>query len=94
MEGTILTILAGLILFGVITALVRAPGQNLHAKFVELGELKGRSRKEIEAAVGPPNAVSAIADGKSVCQWMQTGYHIALLFDGDICEGVSHESSV
>ena len=94
MEGMILGVLGGLILFGVIAALVRVPGQNLNAKFVELGELKGRSRKEIDAAVGPPNAVAAIADGKTVCQWMQTGYHIALVFDGEICEGVSHEVSV
>ncbi len=94
MEGTIIAVVGGLVLFGLISALVKAPGHSLNTKFVQLGELKGKSRQEIEAVVGPPNAVSAIAEGKSVCQWMQTGYHIALLFSGETCEGVTHEVRV
>lgn len=94
MEGMIFAVVGGLVLFGLISALVKASGHNLNAKFAQLGELKGRSRLEIEAVVGPPNAVSAIAEGKSVCQWMQTGYHIALLFNGDTCEGITHEVRV
>jgi hypothetical protein len=94
MEGMIYAVLGGLLLFGLISALVKAPGQNLNTKFVRLGELKGRRRPEIEAAVGPPNAVSTVAGGKTLCQWMQPGYHIALLFDNDVCEGVTHEVRV
>ena len=94
MEGMIFAVVGGLVLFGIISALVKAPGRDLNAKFVQLGELKGKSRLEIEAVAGPPNAVSAIAEGKSICQWVQTGYHIALLFNGDTCEGVTHEVRV
>ena len=90
----ILLIVLGLGLYAIIAALVRVPGQNLSAKFVKLGQLKGRTKAEIVAAVGPPSSISVAAGGKTLCQWMATGYHVALLFDGEICEGVTHESSV
>ncbi len=91
--AVILPILLGLVLFAVISSLVRAPGQNLRTKFVKLGQLKGKTKAEIVAIVGPPNSFSAVAGGKTVCQWMATGYHIALLFDGEVCQGVTHEFS-
>jgi hypothetical protein len=90
----VLLIVGGLVLYAIISALVRVPGQNLGTKFVKLGQLKGKTKAEIVAAVGPPNAVSVAAGGKTLCQWMATGYHIALLFDDELCEGVTHESSV
>jgi len=89
----ILPIVLGLVLFAITSALVRAPGRNLGAKFVKLGQLKGKTKTEIIAAVGPPNSTSATTGGRTVCQWMATGYHIALLFDGEMCEGVTHEFS-
>jgi hypothetical protein len=91
LEAFILPLVGGLVLYGIVAALVKAPGQALHVKFVKLGQLKGKSKAEIVAAVGLPNSVSAVANEKTVCQWLATGYHIALLFDGDICEGVTHE---
>ena len=30
----------------------------------------------------------------TLLQWMATGYHIVLKFNGDICQGVQHEASV
>mgnify|MGYP003964036481 CR=1 FL=1 len=32
-----------------------------------------------------------IRDTNVLLQWMATGYHIALIFENDICQGVSHE---
>jgi len=90
----VLPIAGGLILYYVISGLVRVPGTNLQTKFRNLGTLKGRTRSEIEAVVGPPNSVSATADGKTLCQWMATGYHVCLLFQEDVCDGVTHEASV
>lgn len=85
--------LGGLVLYVVINALVRAPGANLSSKFAKLGTLQGGTYNEIISAVGAPNSISHNANGK-VCQWIQTGYHIVLLFDdNDICLGVSHESA-
>lgn len=86
------TLLGALVLYAIIDASVKAPGNALRAKFAELGELKGKTRQQIIAAVGPPNSVSAGAEGRQVIQWIVTSYHVALVFDADgVCEGVSHE---
>ena len=88
-------IIGGLILFVIISAVVRAPGNDLQKKFAKLGTLSGKHYSEIEKACGKPSSVSSLKDGKILRQWMATGYHIALIFDNnDICEGISHEASV
>jgi len=63
----------------------------LQKKFADLGQLKGQTKAEIVQAAGPPNAVSVMADGKELLQWQVAGYHIALLFTGEVCDGVTHE---
>ena len=73
---------------------VNLQGKELRRKFETLGELKGKTKQEIVAAVGHPSAVSAAADGKTLCQWMKTGFHIVLVFNGDLCEGISHMADV
>jgi hypothetical protein len=73
---------------------VNLQGKELRRKFETLGELKGRTKQEIVAVVGHPSAVSGAADGKTLCQWMKTGFHIALVFNGDVCEGISHMADV
>jgi hypothetical protein len=65
----------------------------LRQQFSGMGTLRGRSRAEIEAVVGPPNSVSGLPGGKQLLQWQRPGYHIALRFDGDVCDGVTHEHS-
>lgn len=88
----ILIFIGGAVLFAVISMATTSPGRSLQKKFIELGTLSGRTRSDIEACVGPPNAQSAIGEGKIILQWMATGYHIALIFGSDgICECVSHE---
>ena len=94
MEFLLISIIGGSILYFIIQALVKAPGASLQSKFVGLGTLKGKTRNEIIAVVGPPNSISAAANGKTLYQWLATGYHIALLFDGDTCEGVTHQFKV
>lgn len=56
-----------------------------------MGDMKGKTRAEIEAVAGPATSYSAMADG-FLLQWMATGYHIALMFDeeGRVI-GISHE---
>lgn len=89
----ILPLLGGIILYLIISVAVRSGGAMLNKKFVDLGTLKGKSYTEIEKAVGKPNSISSVKDGKTIRQWLRTGYHIALIFDeNDICEGVSHQS--
>lgn len=95
----VLPIVGGLLLYALTSASVKAPGQALNRKFVELGTLQGRSLQEIVAHCGNYKSYSTTigADGKPVkiIQWMETSYHIVLLFDeNDICLGVSSETSV
>lgn len=89
----ILIMAGGFVVYIIIQALVKAGGRSLNAKFVALGILKGRTKAEIVAAVGPPSSISQTVDGQ-LLQWIETGYHIALRFDRDeICLGVTHEFS-
>lgn len=83
--------IGGIVLYAIISAMTTAPGRSLQNKFVNMGTLTGKSKNEIISIVGSPNSISALPDGKVVLQWMATGYHIALIFNDDICEGVSHE---
>ena len=84
-------LIGGFILFAITAFVIKMPGRSLQRKFQKLGRLKGTHKDIILAAVGNPNAVSSMADGRTLCQWQATGYHIALIFNGPICEGVTHE---
>ena len=70
--------------------------QDLQRKIACLGNLKGRTRKEITDAVGLPHSVSYVGD-KVLLSWgvggFQGVYQIALIFKDDVCEGVTHEFS-
>jgi hypothetical protein len=81
----------GLGMFAITRVLVKAPGRSLQSKFVAINPLAGKTKTQIIAAAGPPNSVSALPGGKSLLQWLATGYHISLIFNGEICEGVRHE---
>jgi hypothetical protein len=85
------TFFGGLVLYAIMNSLVRSPGASLRHKFQELGTIQGRTLHQIIAVVGPPNSRSVIGNGRVVCQWMATGYHVALIFTDDICDGISHE---
>jgi len=71
----------------------RAPGRDLRKRFIALGSLTGRTRREIEKAVGPAAQETALPDGRTLLQWRATGYHIALVFEKNgRCFGVTHEN--
>jgi hypothetical protein len=77
----------------VVPYLFRRPGRALRRRFVALGSLKGKSRTEIERAVGPAAQETALPDGRTLLQWRATGYHIALIFGTNgRCDGVTHEN--
>ena len=91
----VLPIVGGLIWYAITKAAVKAPGNALQQKFINLGTLKGKTFSEIQNACGSPNSTSVGANGVKIYQWMATGYHIVLLFDeNDICLGVSSETKV
>lgn len=70
---------------------VTQAGRHLHYKFRMLGALPGKTRAEIVAAVGEPTSISVAAAGRTLLQWQATGCHMALLFEGDVCLGITHE---
>lgn len=77
----------------VVPYLFRGPGRALRKQFVALGSLKGKSRREIERAVGPAAQETGLPDGRTLLQWRATGYHIALIFGTNgRCDGVTHEN--
>lgn len=100
------TVLIGLVVVLVIGAIVllNAPipshpiefgvtreGKYLHHKFRMLGTLKGKTKAEIIEAVGQPSSISVAGEGRLLLQWQATGCHMALLFEGDVCLGITHE---
>lgn len=62
---------------------VTAPGRELHAQFLAIGNMTGKTADEIIAAAGRPTSISSMADGKMLLQWQATGCHMALLFGPD-----------
>ena len=91
-----LWILGAILLGGIISAAIKSEeGNSLATKFASLGTLTGRTREEIIAAVGePPTSMSVIGENQTLVQWQKQGYHIALAFTDDICDGVTHETLV
>ena len=96
MDGTALGIVA-LIGAGAVAVIVPylylSPGRALRKRFVALGSLKGRTRREIVKAVGEASQETPLPDGRTLLQWRATGYHIALVFaTNGRCDGVTHEN--
>jgi hypothetical protein len=95
-DPTLVSLLVLLVAFGIAFALpwyLRRPGRALRRRFVALGHLKGKSRKEIVKAAGPASQETPLPDGRTLLQWRATGYHIALVFSkAGRCDGVTHEN--
>ncbi|KLU21982.1 hypothetical protein EOS_33110 [Caballeronia mineralivorans PML1(12)] len=67
-------------------------GRALALRFIDLGNMTGKTANEIIAAVGAPSARSAVAGG-ILLQWQAPGYHMVLSFDADgTFRKITHES--
>ena len=82
---------AGLIFFTLRPQSDTERSRALAQKFAGLGTIAGKTKHEIIAVVGPPTSFSALAGNQTLLQWQATGYHIALSFTDDVCNGVTHE---
>ena len=84
--------IAAIVIGSAITAAMNtAKGVNLANQFAALGTIAGQKKQAILDVVGPPTSISAIGEDLTLLQWQRDGYHIALRFNGEICEGVTHE---
>jgi hypothetical protein len=93
--GEFLLLVLGAIVLGAI-GIWMIQQKSLRDKFSSVGDVRGKTRTEIESVVGIPNSWSAMGDGRVLCQWTEADggvYHIALIFKDNICEGISSESS-
>lgn len=69
-------------------------GRALAQGFASLGNLVGRSKNEIVAVVGPYSSFSVAGPHQVLLQWQSDVYHVALLFEGDSCVGITHEFAI
>ncbi|QIP70950.1 hypothetical protein [Streptomyces sp. VN1] len=69
-------------------------GRALAHGFATLGNLAGRSKDEIVSAVGPYSSFSVAGPHQVLLQWQSDVYHIALLFEGDVCVGITNEFAI
>ena len=81
----ILYALAASLLLAIIYA---AKSARLQARFRRLGVLKGRSLDEVLKFVGEPNHRARLAPNREVLEWRRVGFHVALMFTDDVCDGV------
>lgn len=88
----IVVLLGGFVLFVLIGAMVRSGGNRLARRFDSLGDVRGMDVNDIVRAVGNPQAETQMANGTRLVQWQAPGYHVALLFAGDECLGITHQS--
>jgi hypothetical protein len=92
-EIALIALIGAAVVAVVVPFVFRAPGRALRKRFVALGTLKGRTRREIVKAVGEPSTETPLPDGRTLLQWRATGYHIALVFEKNgRCFGVTHEN--
>jgi hypothetical protein len=62
---------------------VTGPGRELHARFLALGNMSGKTSDQIIASVGRPTSIGSLARGNVLLQWQATGCHMAILFDAN-----------
>ncbi|MFJ8210415.1 hypothetical protein [Streptomyces sp. NPDC096033] len=78
---------------GIIAAAQSADG--LQRKFQSLGDTSGKTKDEIIAVVGQANSYAPLEDGAYLLQWVQGGYHIAIVFGPDhLFIGINGETSL
>jgi hypothetical protein len=87
MAGVILLLpfIVGFVIYFMIVAGQRWPGMMLQRRFRRLDTPVGRSLDEITQLVGPPQAETREDGGRTLCQWITSSFHIALLFNGKEC---------
>jgi hypothetical protein len=85
----IIILFAGILLYAITSAGVRAPGKAMGNKFRSLGDMHGKTLQEIVAVVGDPISTADMGGDKTLYQWAASGFHIALLFSGQTCDSIS-----
>lgn len=87
--NTFLTILLYVLAATVMLAFIYTlKSLRLQSRFKRLGTLRGRSVEEIVKFAGTPSHRGRLDAHREVLEWRRVGFHIALLFNDGVCEGV------
>ena len=62
---------------------IYANGRRMYEAFRGMGDMKGKTFSELQKVVGNPSSISHHANGTRLRQWQATGFHMAILFDGE-----------
>lgn len=103
MSGSLLLfILIPIVVAGIVGGIKAMSSQSqvndLNAKFISLGNLKGKTYEEIVEIVGPPKS-NSVAGNTRVCVWMTDiaagapTYTVSLVFRNGLCESLSEHST-
>lgn len=88
---TLITIILYTLAASVLLAVVYASKSvRLQNRFKQLGVLKGRHLEEVLKVAGKPSHRARIAPNREVLEWRRVGFHIALMFTDEVCDGVEH----
>jgi hypothetical protein len=92
---TLLTILLYLVAASILLAFIFSlKSLRLQNRFKRLGSLRGRSVDEVVKFAGKPSHRSRLDTHREVLEWRRVGFHIALLFNDGVCEGVETVATV
>jgi hypothetical protein len=90
-----MTTLVMLLAYGLVATLLLAlvyasRSARLQNRFKRLGRLEGRALDEIVKFAGKPSYRARLAPNREVLEWRRIGFHIALAFTDDVCDGVEY----
>ena len=87
--NTVLTIVLYLLAATILLAFIYTlKSLRLQNRFKRLGVLRGRSLDEVVKYAGKPSHRARLDASREVLEWRRVGFHIALLFNDGVCEGV------
>jgi hypothetical protein len=80
---TLPAILFGILLLNAAFKDPRTAGRRLNNGFRELGNMAGKTKRQIIGKVGPPQTINNIPNGDQVFKWIAYGYSIEIRFDAN-----------
>jgi hypothetical protein len=92
----VLLLLALVFTLGTVFVTIMLPWhrRSLPALFLQLGRLTGKSQREIVVAAGEPSAWTDWDEETELLEWRSKQYYVALVFRGEVCQGVQQEARV
>jgi len=85
-------IIVGIIVVGFGGAVNAIMSQNLQKKFISLGNMMGKTDRDIIAVVGKPDSIINVGGVGLVYLWISDNYQVSLSFQDGKCTGIVQET--